>query len=235
MNPEYLFVPEKGTTKIAADVNIRKGRPSREAEIAGMLMAGTLAQYLGYVTNGDKVGENSKWFLDPNGDFFWSGSTALSGSSAMGKILRKPLDELICTQRFGERPEVYAAFGMKGHNGMDFRTRKANQPSDWKRQVYSVLEGKVTEATESPSNGKFIRIAHDNGFESVYLHLSTISVKKNQRVAAGGKIAVSGNSGSASEAPHLHFGFRPQQFDEANGYKGYIDPAPYFIDAIKYV
>lgn len=236
MNPtEYIFVPEKGKVKIAADLNVRKGKPSRDAELSGILLAGTMAAYLGYVKNGDKVGENAKWFLSPEGDFFWSGSTAQSGGPTIGKVLRKPLDELICTQRFGERPEIYAQFGMKGHNGTDFRTRKPEKPNEWKKPVYSVLDGKVTEATEGPSNGKYLRIAHDNGYESVYLHLSQIDVKKNQRVAAGAKIAVSGNSGQASEAPHLHFGFRPQKFDEANGFKGYIDPLPFFIDEVKFV
>ena len=240
MNPNsYTFVPEKGTIKISADLNVRRGKPSPNgADVVSVLKAGTMVPYLGYVTNGETIGTNSKWYMDKNGDFFWSGSTAQQGLLSLGKVLKKPLDTLICTQRFGDRPEIYALpgyGGMKGHNGTDFRTRLASNQSDWKRPVYSVLGGVVSESTEGVLNGKYIRIAHDNGYESVYLHLSTLEVQKNQRVAAGARIGLSGNSGAASEAPHLHFGFRPQKYDEKNGFKGYIDPAPYFIDTIQYV
>ncbi len=236
---QYTFVPEKATIRIAADLNVRRGKPSTQsADIVNVLKAGTTVPYIGYVLNGDTIGTNSKWFLDGNGDFFWSGSTAAPGPITLGKVLKKPLDDLICTQRFGDRPEVYSQpgyGGLKGHNGMDFRTRRETSPNDWKRPVYAVLDGKISEAAEGTLNGKYVRIAHDNGYESIYLHLSETSVAKEQRILAGSKIGVSGNSGAASEAPHLHFSFRPQKYDEKNGYKGYIDPAPYFIDAIQYV
>ena len=52
---------------------------------------------------------------------------------------------------------------------------------------------------------------------------------------AATKIGVSGNSGGASEAPHLHFGYRPVAYDKNNGYMGYVDPAPYFMDEIQYL
>jgi len=93
----------------------------------------------------------------------------------------------------------------------------------------------VSEATENQWNGKFVRLHHDNGYESVYVHLSAVDVTAGQKVNAGGKLGTSGNSGGASEGPHLHFGYRPQKFNKDNGYMGYIDPAPYFKDEIRYV
>ena len=93
----------------------------------------------------------------------------------------------------------------------------------------------VTEAAENQANGKYVSVAHDNGYESVYLHLSSIDVKVAQKISTSQKIGVSGNSGGASEAPHLHFGYRPVKYDKNNGRMGYIDPAPYFIDEITYL
>ncbi|MDO8571128.1 MAG: M23 family metallopeptidase [bacterium] len=234
---EYKFVPEKGVARITSDLNVRSGAPaSQGVGVAKILHANISQSYIGYVLNGEEVAGNAKWFLTADGDFFWSGNTDIHNVAVSGKILNKPLDELVCTQRFGERPEFYSSLGSsKGHNGMDFRTRSQNNLNDWKRPVYAVLHGTISEATENQWNGKFIRIAHDNGYESVYLHLSAIEVTKGQKIAVGGKIGMSGNSGAASEAPHLHFGYRSQKFNKDNGYMGYIDPTPYFKDEIKFV
>ncbi|MEK7144304.1 MAG: M23 family metallopeptidase [Patescibacteria group bacterium] len=233
---EYTFVPKKGLVRLTSDLNTRKGLPATTVEVVTMLHAGTMQAYIGYVLDGESVAGNAKWYLTPDGDFFWSGSVDAHNIPVSGKILSRPLDQLVCTQRFGERPAVYASLGSpKGHNGMDFRTRDVNNPSEWKKSVYSVLDGTISEATETQWNGKFVRVAHDNGYESVYLHLSSIDVTRNQKVKAGFKLGLSGNSGAASEAPHLHFGYRPTNFDKDNGNMGYIDPAPYFKDEIRYV
>lgn len=233
---EYKFVPTKGLARLTGDLNTRKGLPATTVDVVTTLHAGSLQEYLGYVLDGESVSGNSKWFITAEGDFFWSGNVDTHNIPAFGKILMRPLDQLICTQRFGERPSFYTTLGSpKGHNGIDFRTRDADNLNNWKKPVYSVLGGTVSEATETFWNGKFVRVAHDNGYESVYLHLSSIDVAKNQKVIAGAKLGLSGNSGAASEAPHLHFGYRPVNYDKENGYMGYIDPAPYFKDEIRYV
>ena len=236
---QYKFVPEHGVARVTGDLNARKGAPAtHDAEVTKVLHAGTMQPYLGYVLDGEAVADNAKWYLTPEGDFFWSGNVDTHDIAASGKILGKPLDSMVCTQRFGERPAFYAGLGLgspKGHNGMDFRTRDPNNMSDWKRPIYAVLAGAVSEATENQWNGKFVRLHHDNGYESVYVHLSAVDVTAGQKVNAGGKLGTSGNSGGASEGPHLHFGYRPQKFNKDNGYMGYIDPAPYFKDEIRYV
>lgn len=234
---EYTFVPQTGIARITSDLNARKGAPATfDAEVSRVLPAGSIQSYLGYVLDGEAIADNAKWFFTPEGEFFWSGNVDTHEVASGGRILVKPLDSLVCTQRFGERPEVYRELGyVKGHSGMDFRTRDPNNQTDWKRSVYAALAGQVLEVTDSPWNGRFVRITHDNGYESIYLHLSAIDVTAGQKVSTGTKIGVSGNSGAASEAPHLHFGYRPQKFNKDNGYMGYVDPAPYFRDEIKYV
>lgn len=230
---EYKFVSGKGSVFTKGDLNIRRLSPSQSGQIIKSVKAGTQLTYIGYVVDGENVGgRSSQWFITPEGDFFWGGNV---GAEAPSKTtFTKPLDKLICTQRFGERPEFYKNYGSpKGHNGMDFRTKQAS--GAFEVPVYAVLDGTISEATENLNNGKFIRIDHVNNYQSVYLHLSVISVKAGAKVKAGSQIGVSGNSGAASEAPHLHFGYRPIAFDKNNGYMGYIDPTPFFTDQITYV
>ncbi len=241
MAKSYSFVPEKGVAYVTADLNIRSKDPSSKGDYVKTATPGTVLKYIGYITDGENVGgKDVPWYVSESGDFFWGGNTTTktpkTGIALGDKILHAPLRKLICTQRFGERPEVYKDWGSpKGHNGIDFRTRKVDNPNDWKQDTFSVLAGVVTEATENQANGKYVRVAHDNGYESVYLHLSSIDVKVAQKISASQKIGVSGNSGGASEAPHLHFGYRPVKYDKNNGRMGYIDPAPYFIDEITYL
>ena len=52
--------------------------------------------------------------------------------------------------------------------------------------------------------GKYIIINHGHGYETKYLHLSKINVKKGQSVVRGEVIGATGNSGR-STAPHLHY------------------------------
>ncbi|MSQ42156.1 MAG: LysM peptidoglycan-binding domain-containing protein [Dehalococcoidia bacterium] len=54
------------------------------------------------------------------------------------------------------------------------------------------------------SYGRYIEIDHGSGYETLYAHLSNFNVVKDQLVARGQIIAVSGNSGN-STGPHLHF------------------------------
>lgn len=239
---EYAFVPEKGVAYVMSDLIIRGGLPSIDGEELRVVTSGTALKYIGYIKDGYSVGgRNSLWYVSEYGDYFWAGNTTIvepKGESAVQdeKILHSPLKKLVCTQRFAERPEIYKNYGSpKGHNGMDFRTRRENNWNNWKQDVLSVLDGKVLEATENKWNGKFVRIVHNNDHESVYLHLSQIDVRKGQKVKAGSKIGVSGNSGGASEAPHLHFGYRPVKYDRNNGHMGYINPAAYFINEVIYL
>lgn len=149
-----------------------------------------------------------------------------------------PLKHLICTQKFGERPEFYAKLGSpKGHNGLDFRTWVNGYPNNWKQDVYAVMSGKILEAREDIIYGKgnYIRIDHGTRGQTVYLHLSSIEVIEGNAVIAGEPIGISGNSGSASEGPHLHFSYKLVGFDKNNGYLGCADPSEYFVGKIIYL
>lgn len=67
--------------------------------------------------------------------------------------------------------------------------------------------GVVVEVKEDAEYGLSIRLAHLDGYESLYAHASKILVEEGDRVARGHLIALTGNSGR-STAPHLHFEVR---------------------------
>lgn len=55
--------------------------------------------------------------------------------------------------------------------------------------------------------GNYVIIRHDNGLETLYAHLSKITVKKNQYVNSNECIGLGGSTGLSSN-PHLHFEVR---------------------------
>jgi murein DD-endopeptidase MepM/ murein hydrolase activator NlpD len=64
--------------------------------------------------------------------------------------------------------------------------------------------GLVTEAGEDEVYGKFVRLRHGDGYETVYGHASELFVAADEEVSRHQVIALSGNTGR-STAPHLHF------------------------------
>jgi len=142
----------------------------------------------------------------------------------MPNQLLYPIDRVYITQHFGERPNVYSAFGMKGHNGTDFRTRFIDSPLGH-RYITACYEGYVLETRSDSGYGVFVRLKHDDGSQTVYAHLKKSYVSVNERVSSGQRIGLSNNTGFSS-GPHLHLGYRPPNWDYNNGFKGYIDPFP---------
>jgi murein DD-endopeptidase MepM/ murein hydrolase activator NlpD len=67
--------------------------------------------------------------------------------------------------------------------------------------------GTVVEVGEDRIYGKFIRIRHSGGYESMYAHASQLFVETDESVDRYQVIALSGNTG-LSTAPHLHFEIR---------------------------
>ncbi|MDB4950873.1 MAG: Peptidase [Gemmatimonadetes bacterium] len=87
-----------------------------------------------------------------------------------------------------------------GHPGLDIAVAAGSA-------IHAAGAGVVTEAREDPVYGRFVRIAHAGGYESLYGHASRLLVARRQRVARDQVIALSGSTG-ASTAPHLHFEIR---------------------------
>lgn len=147
----------------------------------------------------------------------------------MPNKLAWPIDKVYITQRFGERPEVYKIFALKGHNGIDFRTRFIDSPLG-RRYITAAAEGvvEVVRDDRSKGYGLHIRIRHQDKSMTIYGHLSKTYVRQGQSVASGSRIGLSGNSGFSS-APHLHFEYRPTGWEKktSNGFAGAVDPLPF--------
>ena len=71
--------------------------------------------------------------------------------------------------------------------------------------VKSVLDGKILFSEWSVDTGHVIIIDHGDNIISVYKHNSKLLKEQNDYVQAGEVIAYSGNQGSLSSGPHLHF------------------------------
>lgn len=74
--------------------------------------------------------------------------------------------------------------------------------------IYASDSGVVVYAAWNSSGyGNMIMIDHGNGFQTLYAHLSKISVRCGQSVFQGNTIGLAGSTGN-STGPHLHFEVR---------------------------
>lgn len=119
--------------------------------------------------------------------------------------LQWPMDNVRITQYFGNTPfAASGAYKGKGHNGIDLAAPIGTP-------LKAALSGTVlgTGNTDSIrgcySFGKWVLIKHANGLDTMYSHLSKISVSEGQSVSTGDIIGYSGETGYAT-GPHLHFG-----------------------------
>ncbi len=153
-----------------------------------------------------------------------------------------PLRKIHITQRFGQNPQIYRRFGLRGHNGIDFRVRFGGARGKYKNSSITINGKRYRERTESgkifllsPVNGtiKFARmdkkgygyhyrIIDEQGGEHVLAHNSTLFYRAGKRVKEGEVIGLTGNTGFSSGA-HLHHGYRPKGYNPHNGYAGYVD------------
>lgn len=123
------------------------------------------------------------------------------GLSLMGPLLGRPVQLSRITSKFGERFHPITG-NQKKHNGVDYGVPVGTP-------VSSAGAGVVREAGVSESAGRFLKVTHEGGWESWYLHLSRFGpgVAKNSPVTQGQLIAYSGDTG-ASTGPHLHYEMR---------------------------
>lgn len=85
------------------------------------------------------------------------------------------------------------------HNGLDIAAAGVNG-----KPVVAFMSGKVLHSGYVGGYGQTVIIQHEGGYESLYGHLSGLSVKPGQQVKAGDVIGAVGSTGR-STGPHLHF------------------------------
>lgn len=135
------------------------------------------------------------------------------------------------TQRFGEHPEIYGQFGMKGHNGNDYGAPLGTP-------IHAAHDGNVNYYDDPNGYGLNARVFFDeDGFswETVYGHMQ--KYEGTARSVKQGDVIGYVNSTGFSTGNHLHFGVRKllngSVVDYNNGYFGYLDPTPFFKESMK--
>lgn len=120
-------------------------------------------------------------------------------------ILNWPLDSVKITQQFGNTAFARAgAYNGKGHNGIDLRA-PVGTPVKASLSGIVVDTGNTDSVRGCYSFRKWVLVRHNNGLDTIYAHLSQISVSAGQSVGTGQVIGYSGKTGYAT-GPHLHFG-----------------------------
>lgn len=87
--------------------------------------------------------------------------------------------------------------GYEWHQGIDVAV-------DFGEPVYASAAGKVEQAGWNGGYGRYVKIAHGNGYESAYGHMSSLAVEAGQQVSKGEIIGFVGSSGY-STGPHVHY------------------------------
>lgn len=82
------------------------------------------------------------------------------------------------------------------HRGVDLRTQGP--------VALKATHGGTVQVAFSASGGNEVRIVGDSGLVTRYLHLTRAAVRPGDEVTAGQLVAISGNTGHASTAHHLH-------------------------------
>lgn len=83
------------------------------------------------------------------------------------------------------------------HSGLDFPARTGTA-------IQATGDGVVVEAGWHHGYGNCVKISHGYGYETLYGHMSRMSVRVGERIKKGQKIGEVGDTG-ASTAPHLHY------------------------------
>ncbi len=133
---------------------------------------------------------------------------------------------MLVTSPFGMRKDPMDSSKQQMHKGIDIQTKLDDV-------LATENHGKVIAINQNAhiAGGKSVTLEYqrENGVKCQinYLHLSSIDVKVGDKVAAGQKIGISGNTGKRTTGEHLHFEVKQIT---ADGTSREIDPAAYLAE-----
>jgi murein DD-endopeptidase MepM/ murein hydrolase activator NlpD len=135
-------------------------------------------------------------FTDPATDK--TGWYDADGRSTVRALMRTPIDGARISSPFGMREHPILGF-VKMHKGTDFAAPVGTP-------IFAAGDGVVEFAGLKGPNGNFVKLRHDNGWETLYLHMNRIwpGVAPGARVSQGQQIGEVGTTGR-STGPHLHY------------------------------
>ena len=124
-----------------------------------------------------------------------------SGRSLKRFFLKSPLKfEPRITSRFSYSRRHPVLNIRRAHLGVDYAA-PVGAP------VVAVSNGTVSRAGWSGDAGRMVAVRHSSGYESLYLHLSSVAVRVGQHVSQGDLVGRVGSSG-LSTGPHLDYRLR---------------------------
>ena len=141
-----------------------------------------------YAFNFERPGEKTNYF-----DY--------DGRPARKAFLKSPVKFSRISSRYNLN-RIHPILGYhKAHFGTDYAAPHGTP-------IMTVAEGVVEEATRRGGNGLFVKIRHDQTYESQYLHMSGFAkgIRAGARVAQGQTIGYVGSTGLAT-GPHVCFRF----------------------------
>ena len=148
----------------------------------------------GVVLSIPREGATERFLFIPGDDF-----TSTERVFFLNRGFRFPLQQFRVTSFYG--PRVNPVTGVSGmHRGLDLAAPEGSE-------VFAVRRGTVVDIGEDPILGRYIIISHDNGWASLYGHLSVIEKPLRAEVQSGSLIGRVGSTGQ-STGPHLHFELR---------------------------
>lgn len=123
-------------------------------------------------------------------------TTTTTTTSSSGGTWLVPCSYTSITSPFGYRTAPTTGASTY-HQGVDLDTG-----TGW--PVYATRAG-IAYTAYGSSAGNYVTIDHQDGFKSIYMHLSGFSVSNGTIVSAGQQIGLTGSTG-VSTGDHLHFG-----------------------------
>ncbi|MGY4598915.1 murein DD-endopeptidase MepM/ murein hydrolase activator NlpD [Bradyrhizobium sp. GM22.5] len=112
--------------------------------------------------------------------------------------MRKPVNNAIMRSGFGGRRHPILGY-VKMHTGVDWAT-------SYGTPIFASGNGVIEKAGPEGGYGKYIRIKHNNGYETAYGHMSAFAkgMEPGKKVRQGQVIGFVGSTG-ASTGPHVHY------------------------------
>jgi murein DD-endopeptidase MepM/ murein hydrolase activator NlpD len=121
-----------------------------------------------------------------------------TGKSAKKFLVRKPVNNAIMRSGFGSRRHPILGY-VKMHTGVDWAT-------PYGTPIFASGNGVVEVAGLEGGYGKYVKLKHNNGYETAYGHMSAFAkgLEPGKRVRQGQVIGFVGSTGQ-STGPHVHY------------------------------
>ncbi len=158
------------------------GKEKTEVLYAALTVGGETKKYYRFLTPDDSVVD----FYDE------------TGKSAKKFLVRKPVNSAIMRSGFGGRRHPILGY-TKMHTGVDWAT-------PYGTPIFASGNGVVEKVGWEGGYGKYVRLKHNNGYETAYGHMSAFAkgMEPGKRVRQGQVIGFVGSTGMSTGA-HVHY------------------------------